>query len=68
MDKMKLLDAALNYAIASNKIEDMELTEEELKEVKEYIKKNDNSLMMLINDIMKRMDEEDGKDKRSTRV
>ena len=63
MDDKKLAEAALKYAIASNKIEDLELSPEELEEVKKVIQDNDNSIMMLINDIMKRLGDKDGKTK-----
>ena len=63
MEDKKLAEAALKYAMATNKIEDLELSPEELEEVKKVIQDNDNSIMMLINDIMKRLGDKDGKTK-----
>lgn len=68
MEDKKLAEAALKYAIASNKIEDLELSPEELEEVKKVIQDNDNSIMMLINDIMKRLGDKDGKTKWGIRL
>ena len=63
MDDKKLAEAALMYAMATNKIEDLELSPEELEEVKKVIQDNDNSIMMLISDIMKRLGDKDDKTK-----
>ena len=63
MEDKKLAEAALKYAMATNEIEGLELSPEELEEVKKVIQDNDNSIMMLINDIMKRLGDKDGKTK-----
>ncbi len=63
MDDKKLAEAALMYAMATNKIEDLELSPEELEEVKKVIQDNDNSIMMLISDIMKRLGDKNDKTK-----
>ena len=63
MDNKKLAEAALMYAMATNKIEDLELSPEELEEVKKVIQDNDNSIMMLISDIMKRLGDKNDKTK-----
>ena len=68
MDDKKLAEAALKYAIASNEIEGLHLTPEELKEVKELIEKNDNSLLSIINDITKRLDDNNDKTKWGIRL
>lgn len=56
----KKLDEAILYAAATNKIEELDLTDEELDVIKNALK-DEKSILKLVHDMLKKIGEKNGK-------